>query len=61
MVRRTIGVVVGLFLLSAVTGRFVERMGVVRCGCAGDCWCKRPILSTFRWVFPWGHHGRADA
>jgi hypothetical protein len=28
----------------------------VRCGCAADCWCQRPVLSTFRWVFPWRHH-----
>ena len=35
----------------------VEGMGAVRCGCAADCWCKRPILSTFRWVLPWGHRG----
>jgi hypothetical protein len=20
---------------------------------ADDCWCKKPVLSTFRWVFPW--------
>ena len=29
-------------------------MGAVHCGCAADCWCKRPIPSTFRWVFPYG-------
>jgi hypothetical protein len=45
----------GLYLLFAVVGRFVEGMGAVECGCAEDCWCKRPGLSTFRWVFPYGH------
>ena len=44
-----------LYVLFAVIGRFVERMGAVRCGCAPTCWCKKPVLSTFRWVFPYGH------
>jgi hypothetical protein len=26
-----------------------------RAGCSPRCWCKRPILSTFRWVFPFKH------
>jgi hypothetical protein len=50
----------GLYLLFAVVGRFVEGMGGVRCGCAADCWCQRPVLSTFRWVFPWRHHSRSE-
>jgi hypothetical protein len=45
----------GLYLLFAVTGRFVEGMGAIECGCADDCWCKGPVLGTFRWVFPWSH------
>lgn len=45
-----------LYLLFAVIGRFVEQMGAVHCDCEPDCWCKRPVLSTFRWVFPFGHH-----
>jgi hypothetical protein len=53
--KRALRSLVGLYLLFAVIGRFVERMGAVECGCADDCWCKRPVLSTFRWVFPWGH------
>ena len=61
IVRRVGGWILGVYLLFAVIGRFVEGMGAVRCGCAADCWCKRPILSTFRWVFPWGHHQPADA
>jgi hypothetical protein len=47
----------GLYLLFAVIGRFVEEMGAVECGCDPTCWCKRPVLSTFRWVFPYGHRG----
>ena len=46
-----------VYLLFALIGRFVEGMGAVECGCSDDCWCKRPVLSTFRWVFPWGHRG----
>jgi hypothetical protein len=46
---------VAVYLLLAVVGRFVEGMGAVQCGCADECWCKRPVLSTFRWVFPYGH------
>ncbi len=46
-----------IYLLFAVIGRFVEGMGAVECGCSAECWCKRPVLSLFRWVFPYGHHG----
>jgi hypothetical protein len=46
----------GLYVLCALIGRLVEeRMDVVRCTCAEDCWCRRPGLSAFRWVFPLGH------
>jgi hypothetical protein len=55
VMRRALMFLAGLYLLFAVIGRFVEGMGAVECGCADDCWCKRPVLSTFRWVFPWGH------
>jgi hypothetical protein len=46
-----------VYLLFAVIGRFVEAMGAVECGCDPSCWCKRPVLSTFRWVLPYGHRG----
>jgi hypothetical protein len=46
-----------LYLLFAVIGRFAEEMGAIECGCGPGCWCKRPVLSTFRWVFPFGHRG----
>ena len=48
-----------IYLLFAVIGRFVEAMGAVECGCGAECWCKKPVLSTFRWVFPVGHKGGA--
>ncbi|MEP6658611.1 MAG: hypothetical protein ABJD24_01690 [Acidimicrobiales bacterium] len=44
-----------LYVLFAIIGRFVEGMGAVECGCKPECWCKRPLLSTFRWVFPFRH------
>jgi len=44
-----------LYLNFALVGRFVEAMGAVRCECADSCWCHRPVLSTFRWVFPFNH------
>jgi hypothetical protein len=60
MIRRVVFGLAGLYMLFAVIGRFVEGMGAVRCGCAADCWCKRPVLSVFRWVFPWGHLLKTD-
>jgi hypothetical protein len=59
-VRRIVLSVLGLYLLFAVIGRFVEGMGAVRCGCSPRCWCKRPVLSTFRWVFPYKHTADRD-
>ncbi|MBA2323456.1 MAG: hypothetical protein H0V92_05355 [Pseudonocardiales bacterium] len=47
-----------VYLLFAVIGRFVEGMGAVTCGCAPSCWCHKPVLSTFRWVFPVAHTGQ---
>jgi hypothetical protein len=55
--KRLIVRVAAVYVLFAVIGRFVEGMGAVRCGCASTCWCKRPVLSTFRWVFPFRHQG----
>jgi hypothetical protein len=55
-VRRALFGLLRLYLLFALIGRFVEGMGAVECGCAPDCWCHRPGLSLFRWVFPFRHH-----
>ena len=59
--KRLVLVVLGGYLLVAVGNKVAEAAGMMRCGCAEDCWCKRPGLSLFRWVFPWRHHGRHDA
>lgn len=58
MVRRACVLAVGLYLSLAVVTRFAEAMGAVRCGCASDCWCRRPLTSAFRWVFPWDHRSK---
>ena len=55
MPRRVTGYVLGFYLLFAIIGRFVEAMGAVQCSCGPNCWCKRPILRTFRWAFPFRH------
>jgi hypothetical protein len=55
-VKRILAWFLGSYLLVAVIGRFVESQGAVQCGCTEDCWCRRPVLSTFRWVMPVRHH-----
>ena len=47
---------IGGYVLVALLSRLAEAAGAQRCGCGEGCWCKRPVLSTFRWVFPYGHH-----
>jgi len=53
--RRIVLALLGLYLLVAFATRVAERAGLHRCGCPPDCWCKRPGLSLFRWVFPFRH------
>ena len=57
MIKRLVVRIVALYLLFAIVGRFVEEMGAAHCDCKPDCWCHKPGLSTFRWVFPYGHRG----
>ena len=42
-------------VILALVGRAREAAGVYTCECYADCWCKRPGLSLFRWVFPRFH------
>jgi hypothetical protein len=49
------------YLGAAVMSRLMESRGAMRCECRDDCWCKRPGLSLFRWVFPYGHRVRQGA
>ena len=58
MVKRLVAGILAAYLLFAVSGRVVEAVGAVRCGCASDCWCQKPPLAMFRWVFPWRHRSR---
>jgi hypothetical protein len=55
--RRVLIPVLALYLLAALIGRVSEKRGRSVCGCDLDCWCKKPVLSVFRWVFPFGHRG----
>ena len=55
--KRLVLIALGGYLLVAVGNKVAEAAGMLTCGCADDCWCKRPGLNLFRWVFPWRHHG----
>lgn len=55
--KRVVVPVLALYLLAALIGRVSEQQGRSVCGCSPECWCKRPVLSVFRWVFPFGHRG----
>jgi hypothetical protein len=44
------------YVLLGLTWRAKEAAGMITCGCYPDCWCKKPGLSIFRWVFPRYHH-----
>jgi hypothetical protein len=44
-----------IYVLLALLGRAAEAVGMRTCGCDPDCWCKKPGLSLFRWVFPRFH------
>jgi hypothetical protein len=43
------------YVTLALLGRAAEAAGLRSCGCNPDCWCKKPGLSVFRWVFPRFH------
>jgi hypothetical protein len=55
-VKRLVVRATGLVLVFALLGRYMERLGMVQCACQPDCWCKLPVLGTFRWVVPNGYH-----
>ncbi len=44
----------------ALLGLIREQRGAMTCACEQDCWCKRPPLALFRWVFPIGHRFKAS-
>ena len=53
--RRVLALAVGAYLTWAIVELVRERMGLISCGCADDCWCQKPGLGLFRWAFPRGH------
>lgn len=57
MKRVLIAFVLGYVVLGLI-GRAREAAGIIACGCDPDCWCRRPGLSVFRWVFPRYHRNR---
>jgi len=44
------------YVVLALINRAREAAGLLTCSCYPDCWCKKPGLSLFRWVFPRFHH-----
>jgi hypothetical protein len=53
--RRLMVAAATLYLLAAIGTRAAEAAGMQRCHCSPACWCRRPVLSAFRWVAPVGH------
>jgi hypothetical protein len=43
------------YVILALVGRAKEAAGIMTCDCYADCWCRKPGLSVFRWVFPRFH------
>jgi hypothetical protein len=35
--------------------RAQEDNGDRRCTCLPNCWCQRPLIGIYRWVFPFMH------
>jgi hypothetical protein len=53
--KRLLVVAAGVYVGAALIAHLQERAGRIQCECLPECWCKRPGLSLFRWVFPYGH------
>ncbi|HET9672652.1 MAG TPA: hypothetical protein VFQ40_07365 [Actinomycetota bacterium] len=47
------------YLVLALVSKAREAAGLLSCDCDPDCWCRKPGLSLFRWVFPRFHRNRA--
>jgi hypothetical protein len=55
MKRALKSLVVG-YLVLAFVSKAREAAGMMTCDCYPHCWCRKPGLSIFRWVFPRYHH-----
>jgi hypothetical protein len=53
--KRALRLLVVGYLIAGLVALALERAGVYQCACDPDCWCKRPGLNVFRWVFPRFH------
>ena len=60
MKRAILALLTGYVVLALVT-RAKEAAGFYTCECDADCWCRKPGLSLFRWVFPRWHKNVALA
>ncbi len=56
--KRALTLVVLGYVLAGFVSLGLKRAGVYKCACQPDCWCKRPGLNVFRWVFPRFHRLR---
>jgi DNA-binding CsgD family transcriptional regulator len=54
--RKLLAVLALGYIALALYYRAREAAGLLTCECLADCWCRRPGLSIFRWVFPRFHH-----
>jgi hypothetical protein len=55
-VRRALTSLLVGYVVLALVSKAREAAGLLSCDCYPDCWCRRPGLSMFRWVFPRFHH-----
>jgi hypothetical protein len=57
--RRALKLIAFAYIGVGLVALGLERAGVYTCACEPDCWCKRPGLNVFRWVFPRFHRLRS--
>lgn len=54
--RKLLGVLMLGYIALALYYKAREAAGLLTRECYPDCWCRKPGLSIFRWVFPRFHH-----
>ena len=54
MKRLALSLLLGYVVLALIY-KAREAAGLLSCDCNDDCWCRRPGLRLFRWVFPRYH------
>ena len=59
--KRALKLLAFAYVLAGLVALGLERAGAYECACEPDCWCKRPGLNLFRWVFPRFHRIRPSA